>query len=67
MSERPTDFTHPNPPDDIPSPLLKQVFTGFMLPWPRKPLGKAGKPGRAKTTRSGVHRLGMKHRRPHAT
>ena len=61
---RPTDFTHPNPPDDIPSPLMRQTFAGFSLPWPRKPLGKPGKgkPG-PKTTRSGVHKLGRKYHR----
>jgi hypothetical protein len=56
---RSTDFTHPNPPDDVPSPLMKQAREAFMLPWPRKPLsGKPKGPARQpKTSKSGLHKL----------
>jgi hypothetical protein len=70
MSENPnfreTDSTHPNPPINTPSPLLNQaqrafgIDNVFRMPWPRKPIGK---PGRPPAKRSGVQRLGMKHRK----
>lgn len=61
--KRETDYTHPEPPNDIPASngLMNQATTKlFSLPWPRKPLGgkkgPKGKPG-PRTTRSGVHKL----------
>ncbi len=60
--KNPQDFSHPNPPNDIPAtgaPLMGSMEKVWGLPWPRKPVSKApkGKPG-PRTTRSGVHRLG---------
>jgi len=57
---RETDGTHPNPPIRESSPLMKQLKGVWMLPWPRKPLSSKPKGG---TTRSGVHRLGMRHKK----
>lgn len=70
MSMNENDFSYPNPPDDIPSgPNMEQVFNGFRLPWPRKPLsGKpkgVGKPASNRpgptALRAGFHRLGKPH------
>ena len=62
---RPTDFTHPNPPDDIPqkkpmegSPLLNMATQAlFTVPWPRKPIGKLKSKARP------VRRSKTKHRK----
>jgi len=66
MDTLPTDFTYPNPPNDIPkkaqqqsSPLMGQLKNVWGLPWTKKPLNKAPKGQRGpKTSRSGVHKLG---------
>lgn len=60
--KRETDFTHPNPPDDVPSPLMQQAASAFMLPWPRKPLSGKPKPvgkvaAKGKQSKSGLHKL----------
>jgi hypothetical protein len=58
---RPTDGTHPNPPVRVEgSPLMDQLKNVWKLPWPRKPLSNKPKGG---GTRSGVHRLGMRHKK----
>lgn len=55
---RSSDYTFPNPPDDIPSPLMKQAKQAFMLPWPRKPLsGKPKAPPRQLKSKSGLNKL----------
>lgn len=72
MAENPQDFTHPEPPRDVPrkvqrpeqqsSPLMNQLKNTWGLPWTRKPLSDKKGPtkGRSgpKSSRSGVHRLG---------
>ena len=60
---RETDGTHPNPPVRTEgSPLVDSLRNVWKLPWPRKPLSNKPKAGKG-TTRSGVHRLGQRHKK----
>jgi hypothetical protein len=57
---RESDFSHPNPPDDIPSQLMGQAMGAFMLPWPRKPLnGKAPGKGPSRQHKSKPSKSGL--------